>query len=136
MRFFVLALILFAGCKKEEEPDFTLRNEYIDALCRFYIPGDCADNSSATCGGAITFDTLDDCSTFLKFGLSGCTGYNDVLNENESTVRDCISQLEDFDCVNGSVCEGDTGGGVMTNGACGEVDDLISAQCPEDTDSG
>ena len=132
MRIVVLVLALVA-CKKEPEaPDTTLRNAYIDSLCRFYVPGDCADNASATCGGAITFDTIDDCATFLKFGLSGCSGYIEAINENESTVQGCIDQLDAFDCATGEVCS-DTGSDIMTSGDCGAVDALIQPLCPEDT---
>src|SRR6188474_1702804 len=97
----LLAVVALTGCGpgETEEPDYTLRNAYVDAMCIYLSEGECADNMSESCGGSITFGDADECSSFLRFGLSGCTGYNEVLIENEALVQSCIDTLEGHDCA-------------------------------------
>lgn len=131
MRLFALVMVL-GGCEKEPEgPDYTLRNAYVDGLCRYFAEGECADNIADSCGGSITFDDAADCSSFLRFGLSPCTGYNDVLIANEAVVQGCIDSLEAHDCANDPVCDAE-GVSALESGDCAAVDALIDPLCPED----
>ena len=134
MRHAVLLLVPFLlfGCKKEEEgPDTTLRNAYFEALCRFYSDTTCVDNQIDSCGGAISFDTNDECQQFFRFAAAGCTGYVEALNDNQSTVQGCIDQLDAFNCGTEDICDGEDS--ILEAGDCGAVDVVMEDVCPEDT---
>lgn len=126
----VLIVSLLAGCS-DAEPESTLRDTYIDALCKLYVEPDCIESTDDSCMGSISFDTMSDCTGFLRFALSACEGSNDVINANPETVQECIDLVEDFDCATEPVCDSD-GENVATSGACGEVDALLEAQCPDE----
>ncbi len=133
MRTTALVLIaLLSGCETEPPPpDYTLRDAYLTGMCRYLVDGVCADNMSETCGASITFDTASDCTTFFRFGLSGCPGYNDALIENATTVQACVAQMDELDCATEDVCDAQ-GESVLETGPCGDVDTLLDALCPDD----
>lgn len=136
MRYTVLLLapFLLFGCNKEPEgPDNTLRNAYLESLCRFYTDETCVDNQLDSCGGVLSFDSSDECQQFLRFALAGCDDYVDVLNDNESTVQGCIDDMDAFDCDNDEFCDATSGDDIFDAGDCLATDELIQATCPDDT---
>jgi len=129
---FALSTLLL-GCKKEDEgPDTTLRDAYFESGCRLYTDADCVANMEDSCVFTISFDTVQECTGFLRLAAANCTGYVDAMNDHSATVQSCIDFLDAFDCGSDPICD-EEGDDVFSTGDCGAVSDLIDALCPEDS---
>jgi len=131
----LLPLLLLAACEPspEEQADLgrDLARDYAQAACRFYTDAACIENQTETCGGAMSFETMADCTSFFSFAFAMCDdGVYAALWEEEDLVLDCVAEIEAVDCVDGAICAED-GTSVFDTGACGELDLILQGFCDQ-----
>jgi hypothetical protein len=129
---FALGAAACLSCSGAEgDADSTL-DAYFEAYCRLYV-SPCSDAMNDSCSFSISFDSVSECETFLRFSVSSCDETLAAdLEDHHETVDTCIDHLQSFDCATEDMCDAE-GAWVAGGDACAQIDTLIATHCAADT---
>jgi hypothetical protein len=104
-----------------------LIDEYFSALCTWYSDQECSIEISQ-CGEPVTsYSDWAQCMNAQNNRINLCGQLPAVIEENPTAIQDCLSQLEQVECVTAEICP--TTGHVLYDGVCGAVEETIIQEC-------
>ena len=130
----VLLALWLLSCEIPPNPkdaDTTVQDRYFESWCRLYTRPRCVASQQTSCDWPIehSFETIEGCTSFLRFNSSTCTDFANELDLQAADVDACSAQMDDLSCGADDFCD-PSGLPIDETGDCAAVHLAIDDLCP------